>query len=365
MILLFKERWKFISIKLHKVESPCLYDKIRTMKRGLNNVGNTCYLNSALQALRHTKPFADYFGSDAWKIHRHPDRKGHELAQETADLLTEFKQGERPINPMKFVRAFYKVAKERGLDDEFHPGAQADGTEAVLLILQVLHEQQARQVKMEVSGAASTPDHVEYIKSLESWTTFFHKEYSPIIEAFYGQTQTRLVCGACNASSTKYEPWGVMKVPIPNAEKAGAVAPSLQECITAAFASETLEGYQCDSCKERGKVRNENHISRFPNYLILGLKRYTNTGAKVRARIPYDENLVDLTEYLTWPSLQKSCRYRIYAVIDQWGSSRGGHYNMRVRNNSDWLLYDDTSCSKSPNGGAAGPDTLMLFLEKI
>lgn len=28
---------------------------------GLPNLGNTCYLNAAVQALVHTKPFADYF----------------------------------------------------------------------------------------------------------------------------------------------------------------------------------------------------------------------------------------------------------------------------------------------------------------
>lgn len=333
--------------------------------RGLYNLGNTCYLNSALQALRHAKPFANYFGTDAWKAHRHEDRAGHDLAQDVSNLIGEFgTDGGRPINPGSLVRSFFKVAKERGLDYEFHQGAQADGTEAVIFILQVLHEQQGRHVKMEVCGTPKTPEHVEYTKSLEGWTEFFHKEYSPIVEAFYGQTQTRLSC-KCGHTTTKYDPWGVLKVSIPNADKAGAPAPTLQQCVAKTFETETLEGYSCDLCKVKGSTTQDLHISRFPSHMILGIKRYTNMGAKVRARIHYDEDLIDFTEWVTWPSLQKKSRYRVYAAIDQLGNSRGGHYNMRARDSSGWTLYDDTSHSVSPNGGAAEPDTLMLFLERL
>ena len=339
---------------------------MKQRNRGLYNLGNTCYLNSALQALRHAKPFADYFLSDTWKTHRHPERNGHDLTGDIVELLHEFGQDSRiAINPRKLVSAFYKVAKERGLDDEFYQGAQADGTEAVLLILQVLHEQQARHVNMKVAGTAKNAEHVEYIRSLESWANFFHKEYSPIVESFYGQTQSQLRC-ECGSVTTRYEPWGVLKVPIPNAEKQGAPAPNLQQCITAAFASETLDDYTCDSCKVKGKVRSEHHISRFPTHMILGLKRYTNTGAKVRARIPYDVDLIDFSEWTCWPSIQTSSKYRVYAVIDQMGSSRGGHYNMRVTaDGSVWNRYDDTNCSVASEGGVAGQDTLMLFLERL
>ena len=333
--------------------------------RGLFNLGNTCYLNSALQALRHAKPLADYFISDLWKTHRHPERGGYELAHEVADVIQEFGKTGGTINPRKLVQSFFKVAKERGLDDEFHPGAQADGTEAVLLILQVLHEQQARHVKMEIAGVPKNQEHVEYIKSLEAWTSFFHKEYSPLVEAFYGQTQSRLVCGACHATSTKYEPWGVLKLPIPNADKPGSPAPSLQQCINAAFESETLDDYTCDTCKEKGKVKSEHHISRFPSHLILGLKRYTNTGAKVRARIPYNPELIDFSDLVSWPSIQKQSQYRVYAVIDQWGNSRGGHYNARIKTGSGWTLFDDGQCTVAGDGGSAGQDTLMLFLERL
>ena len=89
-------------------------------------MGNTCYLNSApSSAPRNSLP-----------------RVFHTS---------------RPVNPKALVQSFFKVADQRDQGDEFHFGAQADGTEAVLFILQVLHEQQARRVVMEINGVPKSP----------------------------------------------------------------------------------------------------------------------------------------------------------------------------------------------------------------
>jgi len=332
-------------------------------KHGLANVGNTCYLNSAIQALRFTKSFTDYFGTDEWTKHRHENRKGYDMAGHVADLVTALQApGDTMINPTKFVRSFLEVAQI--FNDEIRYGAQADAAEAIQILLDGLHTQQAREVRMDITGTPASLEQKEMIKSLESWASFFHKEYSPLVDAFYGQTQTTIVCVGCQARSTRYEPWGVLKAPIPGAEKVGNAAPTLQECITSAFAAETLDDYACDACNKKGPARMEHAISRYPKTLILTLKRFTNTGAKVRARIPYDENNVDITEWRAWPSMHAQ-RYRVVSTVEHMGSSHGGHYVMRGRSGGQWYIYDDGSVNLSPHGGAAGPDTYVLFLEMI
>jgi ubiquitin C-terminal hydrolase len=278
----------------------------------------------------------------------------------------------RAIAPSKFMREFVKFAVE--INDEIRFGAQADAAEAIQILLDGLHTQQAREVSMKIRGEAKTPEAAEYIKSLESWASFYHKEYSPIAENFYGQTRNRMVC-ECGAASARYEPWGVFKVPIPGADKPGAPAPTLQACIASALEAETLDDYTCDTCKKKGTVRMDRTISRFPSHMILCLKRFTNTGNKVRARIHYDPDSVDFSDWLAWPTLQpaRDARYRVYATIEHMGSSRFGHYIMRAREPSSkdgsgtdtWLVYDDSNCLVSPVGGVAGPDTYTLFLERI
>lgn len=335
-----------------------------TARHGLANLGNTCYLNSAFQALRKTKPFAAYFGTDVWKAHRHPDRKGHDLAAHTAEVVTALAApGESVVMPQKFVRAFIELAHE--VNDDIRFGAQACAAEAVQILLDGLHMQQAREVRMDIAGEAVTADQAELIKSLESWGTFFSKEYSPLIDAFYGQTQTKLVCTGCKQCSTRYEPWSVLKVEIPGAEKAGAPAPTLAECVASAFATETLDDYVCDGCKEKGTTRKMTSISRFPKHLILSLKRFTNTGAKVRARIPYDPDSIDLAAFMAWSSIQSKPAYRVMSTVEHLGSSRGGHYIMRAREEDAWRIYDDERVGVCKEGGVAGPDTYMLFLEQM
>lgn len=338
-------------------------------RRGLANIGNTCYLNSAIQALRYSRPFAQYFGSDAWLAHRHPDRKGYALAGELAGMLGALNSadgpaGSRIVIPSKFVREFITFGHE--FNEEIRYGAQADAAEAIQILLDGLHMQQAREVCMTVRGDPTTPDMVEYIKALESWATFFRKEYSPIVENFYGQTQTRIICTECGEKSVRYEPWGVLKAPIPGADKAGAPAPTLRDCIATAFSSETLDDYTCDKCKKKGSARIEHSISRLPQYLILSLKRFTNTGAKVRARIGYDPCDISFTDWRAWPSLQGEAQahYRLYATVEHLGTCHGGHYIMRARDGADWMVYDDSMCAPSAIGGDAAPDTYMLFLER-
>jgi ubiquitin C-terminal hydrolase len=241
-----------------------------TSRHGLANVGNTCYLNSAFQALGKSKPFVAYFGTDAWTQHRHAERKGHNLANHCAELVVALHEpGDKMINPSNFVRSFIEFARE--INDEIRFGAQADAAEAIQILLDGLHTQQAREVSMDIKGVAVTADQVELIKSLESWSTFFRKEYSPLIDAFYGQTQTKIVCSTCKNCSTRYEPWAILKAPIPGAEKPGGAAPTLQECITSALATETLDDYACDGCKKKGSARMEHTISRFPRHPILSL----------------------------------------------------------------------------------------------
>ena len=121
--------------------------------RGIANIGNTCYLNSAIQALRYTPAFAEYFCSDAWKAHSHDSRKGAELTKETAAVVAELcSTGQKTLVPGKFVRSFVAAASE--INDDIHYGAQADCAEAIHILLDMLHTHLARDHRLPIERKA-------------------------------------------------------------------------------------------------------------------------------------------------------------------------------------------------------------------
>ncbi len=330
---------------------------------GLTNLGNTCYLNSALQALYHSKPFRQLLTNSVWEKWRHDDRKGLALTEATASAVSELAtEGHHSVVPSRFVTEFIRFAAD--FNDQIRRGAQGDAAEAMQIILDGIHTQIAREVNMTITGKGSTPSQQELIKSMESWAVFFKKEYSMLLENYYGQTQIRVTCSHCNNSSTRYEPWSTLKVPIPGAERPGAPAPSLTECLSAYFAEETVEDYNCDNCKERSTARIQHSISKFPPYLILSLKRFTNRGAKVRARINYDENDISLESWRAWTDIQPVAKthYQVVSTVEHLGGSHGGHYCARGRTPSGWYEYDDTRVIGT--NGQPGADTYVLVLEQ-
>jgi ubiquitin C-terminal hydrolase len=346
-------------------EQRTMMPKKHTQVRGLANIGNTCYLNSALQALRHNRLFQELFGEDdSWRRYEHPDRRGHELTDAFSQLMKGFAEEKpTPIGPYSFVKAFIRVGQE--FNDEIRFGAQADAAEAVQIILDSIHTYLSREVRMDITGVARSEEANELVAAHKSWAGFFCKEYSPLLDQFYGQTQTTVTCDECKTKSTRYEPWCVLKAPIPGADKVGAPAPTLQDCIAASFEADTIDDYSCEVCKKRGPARITHALSKFPECIVLSLKRFTNAGAKVRARIPYDPDAVSFAACKAWGTIPAGTEYRVVSTIEHMGSSRGGHYIMRQRKeDNDWLVIDDANIYPAPSGGAAGPDTYILFLER-
>lgn len=72
---------------------------------GLNNLGNTCFLNAALQCCSNTHPLTTYFISNMHLYELNPDNpcgmKGH-MARQYGSLMQElWAGGARTVAPLK------------------------------------------------------------------------------------------------------------------------------------------------------------------------------------------------------------------------------------------------------------------------
>lgn len=123
-------------------ENQYIVQRLENDKVGLNNLGNTCYMNSVLQALFMTKLFSNNVLSQE---HRWP------LISKLQTLFAMLQFSHcRSLSPSDILH----LARPPG----FHPGEQHDSSEFLGYLLDILHEEEnsglanaVRQDAMEVS----------------------------------------------------------------------------------------------------------------------------------------------------------------------------------------------------------------------
>ena len=344
---------------------------------GLANIGNTCFFNAVLQALRLSPPIGSMFLTERPIALREKSQRT-QLVLAFQRLMQDLWKESPPAGvkstmiPRGFFQSLFNVLNETN-DGWYHKGQQADAAEAIQYILESLHDGIYKSVTMSVSGESSNCEEVSQIKAIESWATYFSKEYSPIIQNFYGQTQIRIQCDKCKSLSERYEPWLMIKAPIPGGDVVGGPAPTLDTCLKAAFESESLDDYECTTCslreghKVNGKATITNQISRLPPVVILSIKRFTNDGNKVRGKLAWDLDSFDLGSVFAFSRNPFSdnpihTQYETFAVIEHHGSLQGGHYTMYARQNETWLEYDDNSITDVTPDRVVSADSYILFL---
>lgn len=346
-----------------------------TDRVGLANLGNTCFLNVVLQALRYTPAIGEIFLSNPGsEITPREESKKKELLKAFHTLVQDFWAVQAPpgaspsLVPRGFLYSFHNVLKENE-EYWYRPGQQCDAAEALQYILDSLHDALYRRVRMEVAGSASSAEETSQLKAIQSWAEFFGKEYSPIISQFNGQTQIRIICTNCENVSERYEPWLMLKAPIPGGDKVGALAPTLKTCLDSAHEEETIDDYMCDKCKGRHKAKLQHKISKLPGVAIVSLKRFTNMGHKVRGRIEWNLDDVDFAPWMAFErnpftnSHDSETHYETYAVIEHHGSLHGGHYRMYARESATtWLEYDDSSVRAVPPEHVVTPDSYIALM---
>lgn len=338
-------------------------------KVGLTNLGNTCFLNSVIQCLRYCPDFTKYFLSDGYLQHYKKERQTASLVEETADVFKGMwnanVRSNASMSPRGFVASAARISSQSPTFEDLFRGGQADSSEAVLFILDSIHEGLSRQVKMEVVGTAATPNDTLQINSLKAWAEYYAKGYSTVVENFYGQQMTTIVCRSCQNKRIKYEPLEMIKVPIDTSDSSSGSQP-LSACIDKAFDKEVLDEYQCDNCKTRGQADLEHTISRLPPTLIISLKRFDNNNNKLRTKIDIDLDKTDLSKWVSFPAVTKgiSSEYSVFGVIEQMGGTRGGHYVAYTKHEDAWVCYDDNNMNTVSSEKIINNNTYILFMTR-
>lgn len=341
---------------------------------GLQNLGYTCYGNAVLQSLRHIQRLCWIFTKGRYDTLLKKDAQGKLLLQQRvaisfADVLEQQENGMKGgvLRPA----GFWKLARDSIKDtvyEQFCISAPHDAHEFLMYMLETLHESLAMEVDMQiVKKNPKTEEEKRQILALETWKQSFTKEYSPLVDLFYGLFHIKIVCKNCNSISHKWETFNTIKVSVP---KHTEEIPELLQLMTKEFENEEIEGYHCEKCSPtRTTAQKLVSLWRLPQTLIVCMKRFSYDGRKIHTKIqvPWSSPL-DLETLFSKESPEKDgiTKFSLRAIIDHHGGSGGGHYTSQCKDKTDgsWYKYDDESVYSIPQP-TVGESTYVLFYEKL
>ncbi|KAL7224281.1 hypothetical protein ACSBR1_025694 [Camellia fascicularis] len=305
----------------------------RRIGAGLENLGNTCFLNSVIQCLTYTEPLAAYLQSGK---HQNSCRTAGfcALCAIQKHVSRALQLTGRSLAPKDLV------SNLRCISRNFRNARQEDAHEYMVNLLESMH-------KCCLPAGIPSESPSAYEKSL------VHK-------IFGGHLRSQVKCMQCSFCSNKFDPFLDLSLEINKAE-------SLHKALMHFTAKEYLDGgerqYQCQRCKQKVKALKQLSIHKAPYVLAIHLKRFGTyqPGQKIDKKVLFGPTL-DLKPFVT-ASYDGDLKYTLYGVLVHAGwSTHSGHYYCFVRTSSGmWYSLDDHQVRQVSEKMVLEQKAYMLF----
>lgn len=186
---------------------------------GLNNIGNTCYMNSALQCIRSVEELTSYFLHDNFRRDLNPNNplSHHGEVAKAYGLLLKKMYDE---NVSSFSPSGFKSVIGR-YGPNFSGYGQQDSQEFLLFLLDGLAEDLSRiQKKPYIEKPDSTDEMVHDHAALKAfadknWEIYKARNDSVITDLFSGMYKSTVTCPVCEKVSVIFDPFNSLTLQLP------------------------------------------------------------------------------------------------------------------------------------------------------
>ena len=306
---------------------------------GLYNLGNTCFINSCIQIINNI--YELHFILDKNPIQKNNIQSL--LTHEWNDLRNLMWSDNGIVKPIRFINGIQKISTKLN-QNLFSGWDQNDISEFLDFFLNCLHETYSREVVIKIHKIDNNYKFCyEYLRKV------YQKEYSEIYNTFNGIIVNEISDIENNEILSK-SPEMFSMIHLPIMDYKNRQMNTLIDCFELYTSKELLENENAwynEKTKKHQSVHKRSQIWRFPNILIITLKRFNHRNRKIQNIVDFPIDNLNLQKY----SYDKTnVKYDCFGICNHMGNVSGGHYTCFSKNSQGkWMFYNDKQVLKVNN----------------
>lgn len=327
---------------------------------GMKNIGDTCYMNAAIQILIHLKKLLE-------KIVNLVCQKKGNLTNALLELICDIYELIISSDNNPFIKNSILYYSPINFKMQFtnkyaiFNNGQHDSMEFISLLLRELVDDssdvKSKTQYHEIDNNNKTKEEV-----CNEYNDFFNKrEHTYIHDLFYFQTITTYSC-ICGYNSYTCE--NLLEIPLLLEDEKDNL--TLKELLNNFFGKEEIPwDEKCWKCKKKKKKHSKFiRLYNVNDYFIITLQRYDSETSKINNSLITFEPILNLKDYFDEQLFKGKSNFILKGTINHFGKLNSGHYFCFIKIENEWFKFNDCNVEKISQMDFSSDSAYVLIYEK-